>query len=821
MRFITKIFIFCISFGLIIYLLFPLWSGWLLRTNLPENLTLESFETNYPGLQTIVVSDLNIKIDNHQIFIDEMLLDYDLTSFSLNNIHIKKLLIQQLSRQSDISNSDYQLPLIQFSDYDALLNFAGLKINEFVFKNNNTNYRLSQIDLSKQQDCVYKINGNIHQSEPIENNLQLNTELFCENNSMLAKINTAGKKLAEIEYKVDTKNLTLIATISSKELQKHLPDAFLNSSIKATGDIQLELLQNREVPHFDVNITSQVTLSNDKVLQQPILLATTASLSMNLEQQPLTADVSVTAQSLSALMINSPTSVVQSEPVTMNVASTVILINSDENEPQLVIQNTKANLMAKSLNVTETVVPLTLHLEDYVLTAKLSDIESSINNLLDSQWQLSGSLLSPQIKAGYDNENIKINSPLEMKFQLNNTNQLSSDGELTLTNVNTQYKNSIIQGQLFLNWQQVTPSFSTGNFSVVMDSNNSNILDLEIDNINFKTDAILKPDYINGEGNLTLNQQLLTPYTFELNKQTSEITITLEQNKLAHQLFNHYIAAIGKKNKIALNIGGGEIIHSAAVALSEKLLINSQFALKDLLFQFGENTIHGLNVEQKITSIDPLHLRSNMQIESIEFSSGLALKDISANISSNGDNTVEISSLLGKLLAGSLQAKSIIVTAEGMPQTLLELKQISLTELIFLMDVPGLYAEGDMEFNLPMAMLSGAMTINNGRFKSTNKGIIKYTNNQTELNSEENIALKALQNFHYESLSGQISYDKEGQYRIKIHLLGSNPDLYDGYPVDFVLNLQGELSGVFRSLFLTGSFEQAVLEQLKSTQPEQ
>jgi len=210
-----------------------------------------------------------------------------------------------------------------------------------------------------------------------------------------------------------------------------------------------------------------------------------------------------------------------------------------------------------------------------------------------------------------------------------------------------------------------------------------------------------------------------------------------------------------------------------------------------------------------------------MQIESIEFSSGLALKDISANISSNGDNTVEISSLLGKLLAGSLQAKSIIVTAEGMPQTLLELKQISLTELIFLMDVPGLYAEGDMEFNLPMAMLSGAMTINNGRFKSTNKGIIKYTNNQTELNSEENIALKALQNFHYESLSGQISYDKEGQYRIKIHLLGSNPDLYDGYPVDFVLNLQGELSGVFRSLFLTGSFEQAVLEQLKSTQPEQ
>ena len=91
--------------------------------------------------------------------------------------------------------------------------------------------------------------------------------------------------------------------------------------------------------------------------------------------------------------------------------------------------------------------------------------------------------------------------------------------------------------------------------------------------------------------------------------------------------------------------------------------------------------------------------------------------------------------------------------------------------------------------------------IKDGNFKALDKGIIKYTYTDTDSGEEENIALKALKNFHYESLDGTFSYNEEGLYHIKLHLLGSNPDLYDGYPVDFILNLRGELSGVFRSLF--------------------
>jgi hypothetical protein len=33
---------------------------------------------------------------------------------------------------------------------------------------------------------------------------------------------------------------------------------------------------------------------------------------------------------------------------------------------------------------------------------------------------------------------------------------------------------------------------------------------------------------------------------------------------------------------------------------------------------------------------------------------------------------------------------------------------------------------------------------------------------------------------------------------IALHLAGANPDLYDGYPVEFNLNLEGELGKILR-----------------------
>ena len=68
-------------------------------------------------------------------------------------------------------------------------------------------------------------------------------------------------------------------------------------------------------------------------------------------------------------------------------------------------------------------------------------------------------------------------------------------------------------------------------------------------------------------------------------------------------------------------------------------------------------------------------------------------------------------------------------------------------------------------------------------------------------------------------MDGTFSYnDKSGSYLLKIRLIGSNPELYDGYPIDFTFNIDGNLPGIFKSLFLSGSFEEAIMKSVKSDQ---
>jgi hypothetical protein len=59
-------------------------------------------------------------------------------------------------------------------------------------------------------------------------------------------------------------------------------------------------------------------------------------------------------------------------------------------------------------------------------------------------------------------------------------------------------------------------------------------------------------------------------------------------------------------------------------------------------------------------------------------------------------------------------------------------------------------------------------------------------------------------------------YGADGAYRTQATLEGSNPDFYDGYPIRFGLNINGELPGLFRSALFSGDFNRHILEQLQS-----
>ena len=324
----------------------------------------------------------------------------------------------------------------------------------------------------------------------------------------------------------------------------------------------------------------------------------------------------------------------------------------------------------------------------------------------------------------------------------------------------------------------------------------------------------------------------------ELFSKNNEFNLVVKNSKIQHKLISQlatsFLTKFDSKNETSLSINQGTVEHDNTIDIGDKLSLKSNLALREFDVDINSIFLIGLNYKQNINSLEPLNLSAELGVREVTFASGLLLSNISTDIDvtdlDDKDNqsnpktkvgeipSIVVSNLKANIWNGEIQSESIVIEEGILKPSTIDLKNIDLTEMIFFLDMKGLYADGDIDIHLPIAQQGKKYIVKNGHFTSNKTGIIKYDSGQEQIDVEANIALHALQNFHYEKLDGTINYDRDGAYAIKLHLLGSNPSLYDGYPIDFELNLSGELSDVFQSVFLTGDFEKSIIERAKMNQ---
>ncbi len=376
----------------------------------------------------------------------------------------------------------------------------------------------------------------------------------------------------------------------------------------------------------------------------------------------------------------------------------------------------------------------------------------------------------------------------------------------------------------------------------------SSKLELQIEGTDLTSSKLDLPEFIfrsNGEindnklvasGNFDISDQRFTSINLINNNIFSKdniFALDIKNTKMQYELVNQLVASIlskiDSKNEHNLSINKGYIEHNNSIKINEKFHLKSNLELHQFDIDIDSIFLIDLNYKQNIRSLEPLNLFAHLNITEATFASGLLLSNISSEIELHGNKSklklseneqdqllnISISNLKANIWNGSIQSDSIIVENGVLKPSSIDLKNIDLTELIFFLDMNGLYADGNMDIHLPVEQQNKKYIVENGHFSSNRPGILKYDSGQEQVDVEANIALHALQNFHYDKLDGKINYDKNGAYKIKLHLLGSNPSLYDGYPIDFDLNLNGELSDVFQSMFLTGDFEKSIIERAK------
>ena len=365
-----------------------------------------------------------------------------------------------------------------------------------------------------------------------------------------------------------------------------------------------------------------------------------------------------------------------------------------------------------------------------------------------------------------------------------------------------------------MTWRQLDIEKLTGNldtrtrgFSANFNNETWNGFDFDISYaLRDKTD-------VGGSGALKFANGLALPLEFagNIEEQRWDISIlptTIQLAKLRELLsVAHYeVPASIKLTDGYIEIQGDVLVDDEITA---NMLISGHEATASMLESSARDARFTLNSDYN----QALRASGPVSIETLALADGIDITQISTDVDFKGIESIGLKDLHAEVFDGQFKLGSLQFSENKITDTTVEFSHINLSLLLSYADIDGLEGTGFLDISVPVGSDQSGIHVQNGTFRSTVPGRLAYTK---EGFAGSNIGLQALENFQYRDLSGTFDYQSDGTYLVTVRLDGKNPDLYGGHPIVFNLNINGSLPALFEAMFITGSFEESILNEIKS-----
>jgi Dicarboxylate transport len=225
---------------------------------------------------------------------------------------------------------------------------------------------------------------------------------------------------------------------------------------------------------------------------------------------------------------------------------------------------------------------------------------------------------------------------------------------------------------------------------------------------------------------------------------------------------------------------------------------------EDLAFSSGPARFAQVNGVIAFDRLAPLSTPPGQQLAIGLVDIGLPLTNGLLTFDLEPDELV-VEQLRWQFAEGRIRAAPFTIGSGEMQfSTILTAERLKLDEIFALAQLDGLTGEGTMHGTLPITVAGSEAVIDNGELVSDRPGWVRYRPDEAPAalqagGANVNLLLQALENFRYEELRLTIDGRTDGEMDVGLHIAGANPDLYDGYPIEFNLNLEGALADVLRS----------------------
>ncbi len=246
-----------------------------------------------------------------------------------------------------------------------------------------------------------------------------------------------------------------------------------------------------------------------------------------------------------------------------------------------------------------------------------------------------------------------------------------------------------------------------------------------------------------------------------------------------------------------------------------------ELLLRDLSATTTVATVERINGVIAIDGLAPPSTPPGQQVAVALIDAGLPLTDGLLSFRVAPGPSLEISGGRLHLAGGAVQVEPLVYDpAAASNQAVLVVEGVDLGELLALAGVDGLTGQGRLSGRVPVVVTADQVIISGGVLEAEAPGSLSYApltppaalQGQGETVS---LAMSALTNFQYQALRLTVDRQAGGEMTVAMHVRGNNPDFYDGYPVEFNLNVTGALDRVLRQSLAGYRIPAAIEERLQ------
>jgi hypothetical protein len=245
---------------------------------------------------------------------------------------------------------------------------------------------------------------------------------------------------------------------------------------------------------------------------------------------------------------------------------------------------------------------------------------------------------------------------------------------------------------------------------------------------------------------------------------------------------------------------------------AEGLTGGAEIAVENLSFDSDSVTVQDLDFALTLTSLTPPASAPGQRLTIGVLDPGVPLEDVALRFQIHPGDPLRLGVEEGqvRVSGGRVLLRDVLLDPAAPRLDLpLDIEGLDLAEMLRILDIDGLSGSGRLSGRIPIAIATGgegdSVTISNGRLAAEAPGTLRFESEGARqalaaAGESADLMLHALQDFRYDELSLAINKPAAAGARLTLTLLGHNPDVLEGYPFRFNINLEGDTDRLVAAL---------------------